>query len=219
MKKLIKKAFAMLMIMLFVLGTVSTVFANPQNTSDAALPTPIAAEQEIKLPEDEIQVTKESGKMSTGGVILMFFLAVILNAGISFSISNRFYKMSKKDSHLQSEIRALRRDIDEKFSGNVKEIKESGSVVKNTNPSYAGKSQIVPKDEPVTDEIAEIAKKWNISIEREDEPDVKIRPARKLQTREDVKPKHKEKKPESQSPIKNRAKEILGDIFPFDDEE
>ena len=217
MKKLFKKAVAMLFAAGIILNIGIYAYAEPAE-DQSLVPTPIAAEQAEVLAE-EVQDTKESGKMSTVGVILMFFLAIVVNAGISFWISNRFYRMSKRDTHLMSEIRALRRDLDDKLSGNVKEIKESAAVIKNSNKSYANNGEIVHKNEPPTDEIAEIAKKWNIAIERDEEPEVKIRQTKKLQTRDDVKPKKEPKRSESQSPIKNRAKEILGDIFPFNDEE
>lgn len=216
MKKLLKRTFALILAAVTTLAIGISVYAEPVD-AESAVPTPIAAE-ETQTPH-ETEVTKESEKMSTGGVILMFFLAVIVNAGVSFWISNRFYKMSKRDTHLQSEIRALRRDLDDKLSGNVKEIKESAAVIKNKNPNLAKKGKIVHKEEPPTDEIAEIAKKWNIEIERDDEPEVKIRPSKKLQSRDDIKPKMKLDKKESDSSIKNKAKEILGDIFPFNDEE
>ena len=59
--------------------------------------------------------------MSKGWAVFWFIFTIIINAIISFWIGNRFYKLSKKDNHLSFEIRALRKDIEEKLeSGTMK---------------------------------------------------------------------------------------------------
>ncbi len=137
---------------------------------------------------------------------------MIINAGISFAISNRFYKLSKKDSHLQNEIRALRRDIDEKFTGNIKDLNEKSGTVINENPNYSKSGSFVHKEEPPADDIQEIAKKWNIEIERDEEPKISERPTKRIQNNQPQKAKKT-----GHSPAKSKAKEFLGDIFPFDE--
>ncbi|MBQ7574042.1 MAG: hypothetical protein IJT23_07250 [Clostridia bacterium] len=151
--------------------------------------------------------------MSTGMIFLIIFIVILINAVISFAISHRFYKLSRKDSHLQNEIRALRRDIDEKFTGNIKAVKEPSLTVVNENKNYSKDGGFVHKEEPVTDDIEEIAKKWNIEIERDEEPKISERPTqRKIHTKK----QSAGEKPKT-SVAKSKAKEILGDIFPFDE--
>lgn len=151
--------------------------------------------------------------MSIGMLFLIIFIVILINAVISFAISHRFYKLSKRDSHLQNEIRALRRDIDEKFTGNIKAVKEPSLTVVNENKNYSRNGGFVHKEEPVTDDIEEIAKKWNIEIERDEEPKISERPTkRKIQPKRE--PSHEEAKT---SGVTSKAKEILGDIFPFDE--
>ena len=211
-------------------------------TEDAGerVPAPIAAENQTQPV-----TTGESGQARAGvsftTVFLMFALGIVINAAISFVIANRFYGMSKKDSHLQAEIRALRRDIDEKFIGSVKEIKETAATVTNSNKDYS-KGGITYKDEAPAEELSEIAKRWNIDIEEEAEPDVKIRTTRRFDSGRNVRSTQTKRSAASErleqrraarmdtaaenidadedvsDSVKSKAKKFLGDIFPFEEE-
>lgn len=75
--------------------------------------------------------------MSKGWAVFWFIFTIIINAIISFWIGNRFYKLSKKDNHLSFEIRALRKDIEEKFVNNVGGFSEQEVDIKNLNESLA----------------------------------------------------------------------------------
>ena len=201
-------------------------------TDDAGdtIPEPIAA---ADVPA---AVSAETAQTNTGVsfaiVFLMFALAIIINAAVSFVISNRFYGMSKKDGHLQAEIRALRRDINEKFTGSVKEIKEPAANVTNNNKNYSRDGGITYKEEEPSEEISEIAKRWNINIEDASDPDVKLRTARRTgaergrdrssDTRRISRAAHDEggiaADADVSDSVKDKAKKFLGDIFPFEEE-
>lgn len=164
--------------------------------------------------------------MSNGVIFLLLVLVVIINAAISFAIANRFYKLSKKTPNLQSELRALRRDIDEKFSGSVKEVKESAAEVKNSNENLSRDGGFKKEAKAPSADYSEIAKRWNIEIERDEEPEIKIKASDKSKTKREKKFKpQREKRVTVEADegvgdsVKNKAKEILGDIFPFGDEE
>ncbi len=161
--------------------------------------------------------------MSIGVIFLLLILVIIINAVISFAIGNRFYKMAKKDSHIQAEIRALRRDIDEKLIKNVKDIKESASTVENSNPNYAKDKKIEYK-EPEDSTYSEIAKRWNVEIERDEEPKVEHKKefSNGVRRKSDYQPKRKETPKladDSKEKATSKAKEVLGNIFPFNDED
>lgn len=162
--------------------------------------------------------------MSIGVIFLLLILVIIVNTVISFVIGNRFYKMAKKDSHIQAEIRALRRDIDEKLIKNVKEVKESASTVENSNPSYAKDKKIEYK-EPQDSAYSEIAKRWNVQVERDEEPksEHKKEFSNGVRRESDYQPQRKEAvKLADDSKDKattSKAKEVLGNIFPFNDED
>ena len=208
-------------------------------TDDAGdtIPEPIAAADnpvtQPAAPSGNSNNTNTGVSFAT--VFLMFALAVIINAAVSFVISNRFYGMSKKDSHLQAEIRALRRDINEKFTGSVKEIKEKAATVKNNNKNYSRDGGITYKEEEPSEEISEIAKRWNINVEDAADPDVKIRTSRRTGSRtgsERVRSRAADTRRVSHTAetggidadadvsdsVKDKAKKFLGDIFPFEEE-
>lgn len=216
-----------------------------EDTGDT-VPSPIAAQDRQPVTQQNAApvqpaASNDSGSstrsgVSFGTVFLMFILGIIINAGISFAIANRFRTMAKKDSHLQSEIRALRRDIDEKFTGSVKEIKEKAATVSNNNRNYSRAGGISYKEEKPLDEerAAEISKRWNIGVEEESEPEIKIRTSRRRNvksTTERREPKAAKRIEEPKEPefenldadegvsdsVKAKAKKFLGDIFPFDE--
>ena len=199
------------------------------------IPEPIAAQdapETQSAPAAPAQNSETKTGVSFATVFLMFVLAIIINAAVSFVISNRFYRMSKKDSHLQAEIRALRRDISEKFTGSVKEIKEKAATVTNENKNYSRDGGITYKEEDTSGEVAEIAKRWNISVEDAADPDVKIRTSRRTSTRTERSRSAGETRriPKTEDmggisadegvsdSVKDKAKKFLGDIFPFEDE-
>ena len=213
-----------------------TYGAGYTENADDAIPEPIAAEN---VPAANANTNTAAGETNAGvsfaTVFLMFVLAVIINAAVSFVIANRFYKMSKKDSHLQAEIRALRRDINEKFTGSVKEIKEKAATVTNNNKNYSRDGGISYKEEEPSEEISEIAKRWNINVEDADDPDVKIRTTRRTETRsgsDRVRVRNSDTRRIRNTPerggivaddgvsdsVKDKAKKFLGDIFPFEEE-
>lgn len=204
-------------------------------TGDAGdtIPEPIAAPdvpQTQSAPAAPAEHSETKTGVSFATVFLMFVLAIIVNAAVSFVISNRFYKMSKKDSHLQAEIRALRRDISEKFTGSVKEIKEKAATVTNNNKNYSRDGGITYKDEEPSEEIAEIAKRWNISVEDAADPDVKIRTTRRTSAERSHGAGETRRIPTAENKggidadadvsdsVKDKAKKFLGDIFPFEEE-
>lgn len=75
--------------------------------------------------------------LTKGGAIFWFAFTVVLNSVLSFWIGNRFYKMSKKDNHMAAEIRALRRDVEEKFVKSVGGFSEQEIDINNLNESLA----------------------------------------------------------------------------------
>lgn len=98
-----------------------------------------------------------------GGAFGWFLLSVLVNAALSFAIANRFYKMSKKDNHISAEIRALRRDVEERFASTVNGFYEQETDMTNQNDDYSsGADGIKMAQKPIEkDESAEeIFKKW-----------------------------------------------------------
>lgn len=64
-------------------------------------------------------------------------LSVIVNTIISFAIGKRFYKLAKQSNRVQSEIRALRHDIEEKFAESIDGFSEPAMDITNMNDDYS----------------------------------------------------------------------------------
>lgn len=106
--------------------------------------------------------------VSRGGAFLWFLLSVIVNALISFAIANRFYKLSKKDNHLALEVRALRRDVEEKFISNVGGFAEPETDISNSNDDYSMNTEGIKggnkPDEEFSGSAEETFKRWESQL-------------------------------------------------------
>ena len=189
--------------------------------------------------------------LTKGGAAFWIIFTIVLNGALSFWIGNRFYRMSKKDNHLSSEIRALRRDIDEKFVKNIGGFVEQELDIKNLNENLSADEEGIktPEKQPVISDISaeeeERFRKWEESqtkskTERkknrsqlreelqDDMDDVKkikrknYQPSRRASIADDIDDAEEEENLEEtkeikikNSAVKNKAKEIINDIFPF----
>lgn len=180
-----------------------------------------------------------------GGAFGWFLLSILVNAVLSFAIGNRFYKMSKKNNHVSAEVRALRRDIEEKFNSNIGGFSEHDVEVSNSNESYApDEGEIKVNVKKTEEEISaeETFREWEENLAKQEaERREALREALKPRsTREFVEEEasfdsHKgeksykparepmeedeyddeEEEESTFDSIKNKAKEIITDIFPF----
>ena len=109
--------------------------SNSKSSGTEAEKTPAVNVTPPPAVETASPQTVSNKKYTTrGGAFGWFLLSVIVNAALSFAIGNRFYKMSKKDTRIVSEIRALRRDVEEKFEASVGNIAEQDIDITNSNP-------------------------------------------------------------------------------------
>ena len=100
-----------------------------------------------------------------GGAFLWFLLSIIVNTVISFAIAKRFYRLAKQSNHVQAEIRALRRDIEEKFADSIGGFAEPAIDISNTNDDYSSSEDGI-KVNPVSAvdesgaEVEDVYKEW-----------------------------------------------------------
>ena len=111
--------------------------ANQNNTANQNTQGQIPAAGNVQTQTDTSTQVSNKKYLSKGWAVFWFIFTIIINAIISFWIGNRFYKLSKKDNHLSFEIRALRKDIEEKFVNNVGGFSEQEVDIKNLNESLA----------------------------------------------------------------------------------
>lgn len=130
-------------------------------------------QQGVAVPVGGVQqTTVDTNKyLSKGGAACWFVIVGLLNIAISFWIGNRFYRMSKKDNHVTAEIRALRRDIEDKLVKNVGGFVEQELDIENLNESLAmSEDGIRPDDKPhvsdMTEEEEERFRRWEAAQSR-----------------------------------------------------
>lgn len=188
--------------------------------------------------------------LTKGGAAFWFIFTIVLNTALSFWIGNRFYRLAKKDNHVSGEIRALRKDIEEKFVKSVGGFAEQEIDISNLNESLAMDDEgIKPiEKQPVLREVSaeeeERFRRWEEAQSKprservrpksavKEELDEELDDVKKIR-RKNYQPKRehdaevfeeeddredlgetKQIKLRGES-VKSKAKEILGDMFPF----
>lgn len=104
--------------------------------------------------------------LSKLGGFLWFLLSVIVNFILSCWIGNRFYKLARRSAQGSGEIRALRKDIEEKFASTIKDISEPAIEVINQNENYSRTDEGLSMPErkqkiEINDEEREIFRRWD----------------------------------------------------------
>lgn len=194
MKEFLKRAAALLSVALIITSVSVTSFAEPttrpkpgttasetvsstsssDNNSDTKSSKDDDAEESSKETQKptampvvtEAPSTTVANKSYTtkGGAFLWFLLSVIVNTVISFAIANRFYKLTRRSNQVQSELRALRRDIEDKFADSVGGFVESNVDITNTNDDYSmdedGIKMTPSSTVNVDDEPGDVYKQW-----------------------------------------------------------
>jgi hypothetical protein len=194
MDKIKNKLFAAVVIAVLAFSGVCALAATP--TPQPATATPAAENSENNTPAITVTTaapaaSQEADKNYTtkGGAFGWFVLSVVVNTVLSFAIGNRFYKMSKKDTHITSELRALRRDVEEKFAANVGGFSEPEMDIANSNDDYSSGTEGIKINGPAREETQESAedifRQWESRMAAQ-------RAERRAAIREAVKPRSKQ---------------------------
>lgn len=192
------------------------------------VPTPVqanpAATMSVVAEKDRTENISNKKYVTRGAFAVWILLSMLINALFSFWVGNRFYKMSKKDTHIASEIRALRRDIDEKFVGSVGGFTEQETDIANSNEDYSydeGGITQRPMSKRTAEDDEEF-KKWESRLNQRQtsaHSDAmrrkKYQPDRELEYDDD---EDETADKSGISSVKSKAKEFLGDIFPFNED-
>ncbi len=215
--------------------TEETTQTQESAVQEVPVPTAVATQQETGVVE-VVQAQRASDRKysSKGFVVLWFFLALLINLVLSFMISNRFYKMSKRENHIHSEIRALRRDLEEKFANSVGGFTEMETDITNSNENFNVDESIEleePQAQTTSNEDDEVFKQWESKMAKrsargtlnEENKDVTEENEGLLPSKRKYSPTREglvfgDSKEESKVDIiKNKAKGIINNIFPFKD--
>ena len=158
---------------------VSTSTGSQANTS---VTTPETGSSSVtnNMPNTVTQTTNSnvSNKkyLSKVGGFLWFLLSVIVNFVVSCWVANKFYQLTKKNAQGSSEIRALRKDIEEKFASTLKDISEPAVEIINSNENYARNDEgmVMPERRnrvEMNEDEREIVRRWDTkrAMTREEE--------------------------------------------------
>lgn len=164
------------------------------------------------------------------GGFFWFLLSVIVNFVLSCWISNRFYRLAKRNTQGSAEIRALRKDIEEKFASTLVDINEPITEVVNTNESYARTEEGMEMPErkstvEIKEDEREILGRWDMKrtaakvAEAEEDTYEMRRPMAGIQFEDDAEDEGEDTASHSKiEKAGNKAKDFLSNIFPFDEQ-
>lgn len=263
--KLKKKLMVLLAAGIMVFAAMPLAFAEPEGET-AATDAPVVTQAPLQNTQQTTQTSVEFTNdkyLTKGGAAIWFILVFVASGAFSFWIGNRFYRLAKKDNHIQAEIRALRRDIEDKFMKSVDGITEQEIDIENINDFLALKDEGIktPKKRTSIKELSpeeeERFRRWEEAqtkgkTERsvkstkpaakstlreeleEDFDDVKVAPKKDYKPEREERPTRTRKVKRETEPdeslgetrvikpvgegVKNKAKEILSDIFPFNED-
>lgn len=240
--------------MIFAMAT-ATVFATDEyrpspnanievnNAADAA--DAYNSEGGAEAQSVTTQATGATNKyLSKWGGFFWFVASVIVNFFVACWVGNRFYRLARRSAQSSAEIRALRKDIEEKFASTLKDINEPVTEVVNSNESYARSDEGIemPENRPtveINDEEREILGRWDtrraamneLRAERERESSrrtyaptramsgIEFEESREDATEENVSSVRSKLSSITKAGSKagNKAKDFLSNIFPFEE--
>ena len=148
-------------------GTAVTDTVNTQIGTDGS----VSAGANTGTAATANNVTQSAGKTSgsKGSIwsgLLWFLLSVAVNFILSCWIGNRFYRMARRNAQGSAEIRALRKDIEEKFAGTITDISEPATEVINRNENYSHRDDGIDMPErkshvELNEDEVEMMKRWD----------------------------------------------------------
>ena len=205
-----------------------TVKDSDKSSSKSKSTTDAADEPASVTSQAANQAVTAKKYLTKWGGFFWFLLSVIVNFILSCWISNRFYKLAKRNTQGSAEIRALRKDIEEKFASTLTDINEPITEVVNRNENYARTDEGMTMPErkstvEINDREREALNRWDtkraaqkaaedsertyemrrpMSVEFDDDADEEVEVSRKR---------------DSVAKAGNKAKDFLSNIFPFDE--
>lgn len=204
-------------------SSVTDTVKSDDNTSTSA--SRENAEAPSNVTEQANQSVPAKKYLTKWGGFFWFLLSVIVNFILSCWISNRFYRLAKRNTQGSAEIRALRKDIEEKFASTLTDINEPVTEVINRNENYARTDEGMEMPErksavEINDEEREVLGKWDKQRNAAKTDDVYEMRRAMSQIRFEDEDEEKDTSPSKMETITkagNKAKDFLSNIFPFEE--
>lgn len=257
--------------MTFATANVSAVVTpRPMQGAEVAATTEITTENTNSNESEEVSsntqsmvqtsvnaTTNNKKSFTHWNAFLWFLLSVAVNFVVSCWVGNRFYRLARKNTQTSNEIRALRKDIEEKFASTLTEIEDPAVEIMNRNENYSRAEDGLSMPEHRTriemnEEEREMMRKWDkkriterVVSKEETEPEeedamYETRPVKRAyqptrrssgiefedeeyddevyEEETNERPAgHREAPKSSIENAKNKAKDFLSNVFPFED--
>ncbi len=208
-------------------------------TNNSQTPSSVTTQANAQNVSSKKYLTKWGG-------FFWFLLSVIVNFVLSCWVGNRFYRLARRSAQSSAEIRALRKDIEERFASTLTDINEPITEVINRNESYARNDEgmEMPERRPsveINEEEREILGRWDmkrtaVKEADADEDEAVLRTSRTYSPKramsgiefedddddESENASHRgssqiRERMETITKAGNKAKDFLSNIFPFDE--
>lgn len=151
-----------------------TVRDNDNSDREVTAGKDTATESDNVTTQAENKTVSSKKYLTKWGGFWWFLLSVIVNFVVCCWVSNRFYRLAKRNTQGSAEIRALRKDIEEKFASTLVDINEPTTEVVNRNENYAMHDEGMEMPErrqsvEINEEEREILGRWDMkrTAERE----------------------------------------------------
>ncbi len=191
----------------------------------------VAQEPENVTTQAASQTVTAKKYLTKWGGFWWFLLSVVVNFILSCWISNRFYRLAKRNTQGSAEIRALRKDIEEKFASTLVDINEPMTEVVNRNENYAMHDDGMEMPErrqsvEINEEEREIFGRWDMKrnstpatpVDSEPEDTYEMRrPMAGITFEDETEEAPTEPEPSKMEKAGNKAKDFLSNIFPFEE--
>ena len=132
-----KKLMVLFAAGIMIISAAPLAFAATPSPSETAQPTVTVPPVTNNVQTQTVKMEENTSHLTKGGAAFWFIFTIVLNTAVSFWIGNRFYRLAKKENHVSGEIRALRKDIEEKFVKSVGGFSETEVDITNLNESLA----------------------------------------------------------------------------------
>lgn len=147
----------------------TTVTETVTETGTAAKKTNAKAEETEtaqSMVQTSVNATANKKSFTNWNAFFWFLLSVAVNFVVSCWVGNKFYRLARKNMQTSNEIRALRKDIEEKFASTLNGIEDPAIEIMNRNENYARTDEGISMPEhrnriEMNDEERETMRKWD----------------------------------------------------------
>ncbi len=120
------------------------------------------------MAQASVSTTANKKYLTNLGAFGWFALSVAVNFILSCWIGNKYYNLAVRSSQSSNEIRALRKDIEEKFASTLTDVEDRSVEVMNRNENYSRTDEGISMPEhrvhvEMNDEERETMRKWDKS--------------------------------------------------------